>query len=316
MSVAGDVLGQKIRILVLEGGGAKGPFEVGVLETLEKKTGKKVWELFDLVITTSIGSVIGSVMCTGVYRAREFNYILTDEIPNIFDKRFLRVPIYDRSKYSKLLKKHVENKIGKPLKMSDMKTMFAHTSTNMCDGLNHFFKSWKDDEGDELVSESVPRSFAAPYFFGQINDPKRKAVWLDGGCGAENLPLWEALVEAYRRGWLPAHKTHILAIGSGRAKYWLDYEEASKGNALQRTWRAVRYFNSYSKGSLARNQSTMVQVRNVKALAEVHPNLSFQFIDWSNMPKKLDKMDNVKARYEYRNRGKLAGEDIDLQPFV
>jgi hypothetical protein len=47
----------------------------------------------------------------------------------------------------------------------------------------------------------------------------------------------------------------------------------------------------------------------------VTPNLTCQFIDWPDMPKRLNKMDNVKARFEYYKKGLEDGKKIDKSLF-
>jgi hypothetical protein len=61
--------------------------------------------------------------------------------------------------------------------------------------------------------------------------------------------------------------------------------------------------------------STKEQVGNLKAIADVTSNLTFQFVDWIDMPKRLDKMDNVRARFEYYEKGLEDGKTIDCKLF-
>jgi hypothetical protein len=55
---------ERIKVLVIEGGGIKGFFPVVILNYLEKKTGKPISELYDVMAGTSIGSVITSLLST------------------------------------------------------------------------------------------------------------------------------------------------------------------------------------------------------------------------------------------------------------
>lgn len=305
-------------IIVLSGGGAKGLFEVGVLQRLEERAGDFIANIADAMVSTSIGAVNTSLFATKEYSAKEISEIMLREIPKVFKKRF-NLPINDREEYGKLYSEYIEQRVGKKLLLGDVdkNVHVVMTTTDMCDGLNHFLKSDKEDEANKPIIDIVYKSFAAPYFFGQINDPIKKSILLDGGCGIENLPLWQAYVEAWKRGWFKrGHQTHILAVGCGSSKFWVDYKEGSKGGSLRQTIRAIRYFNSITKGSLARNQSSAVQVRTMESLSQFQPNFSFQFIDWPTvMPKKLDKMNNVKARYEYYRTGLECGGKIDLDLF-
>jgi len=311
---------QKHVIFVMEGGGAKGPFEIGVIETIETKLGKMCADIVDAFVTTSIGTVNGGILATKTMWAYEIAKLMLEKLPWIFKKNFLQLPIYDRNRYIKLYEEVVEKRFGKKILMKDVddKTHFIVTSTNMCDGLNHFFKSDKEGEKELPITDVTCKSFAAPYYFGQINDNVDRSIWLDGGCGVENMPLWQAYVEAWRRCWFnDGHHTHILAIGCGYSKFWIDYEDGSKGNMLQQTIRAIRYFNSIISGSLARNQSVAVQVRTMKALSNAQSNFSFQYVDWPGvMSSKLDKMDNIDARFEYYETGKKVGDLVDLSKLI
>lgn len=306
-------------ILVLQGGGAKGPFEIGVLETIEKKTGKKIADLTDAIVATSIGAVNGSLLSSKIMTSEEIAKAMIKKLPWIFRKRFLAPPMYSRKKYATLYREYVEKIAGKELKLGDIdkNVHFILTSTNMCDGLNHFIKSDDEKDKDMNVIDATYRSFAAPLYFGQINDPKTKSIWLDGGCGIENLPLWQAYIEAWKRGWFnEGHSTHILSIGCGAKKFWIDYDKGSKGGILLQTIRAINYYNSIINGSLAGNQAAAVQVKNMEALSNFQKNFSFQHIDWPGaMSKKLDKMDNTKDRRVYYETGKKAGEAVDLSKF-
>ena len=52
----------KFRVLVLDGGGSKGVYTIGVLKELELKLGGLLYEHFDLIYGTSTGSIIASLI--------------------------------------------------------------------------------------------------------------------------------------------------------------------------------------------------------------------------------------------------------------
>lgn len=58
------------RILTLDGGGMKGIIEVELLEQIENATGRKIVELFDWIVGTSVGGVIAAAL---VYGKKEDN---------------------------------------------------------------------------------------------------------------------------------------------------------------------------------------------------------------------------------------------------
>ena len=55
---------ERIKVLVVEGGGAKGLYALRILNYLEKKTGKPISELYDVMGGTSIGSLLVSLLST------------------------------------------------------------------------------------------------------------------------------------------------------------------------------------------------------------------------------------------------------------
>ncbi len=53
------------RILFLDGGGIRGLIQIEILAQLEKKTGRKVTELFDWIVGTSTGAVVALALVYG-----------------------------------------------------------------------------------------------------------------------------------------------------------------------------------------------------------------------------------------------------------
>ena len=64
-----------LNILVLDGGGSKGVYTIGVLKELELKLSKPLCESFDLIYGTSTGSIIAALIGLG-YKIRILNYSL------------------------------------------------------------------------------------------------------------------------------------------------------------------------------------------------------------------------------------------------
>ena len=54
-----------LKVLVLDGGGSKGVYTLGVLKELELKLGGKLYEHFDLMYGTSTGSIIAALIGVG-----------------------------------------------------------------------------------------------------------------------------------------------------------------------------------------------------------------------------------------------------------
>jgi patatin-like phospholipase/acyl hydrolase len=52
-------------VLALDGGGAKGFYSIGVLDEIEKNTGHRIAESFNLIYGTSTGAIIAALLARG-----------------------------------------------------------------------------------------------------------------------------------------------------------------------------------------------------------------------------------------------------------
>jgi len=300
-------------ILVLEGGGAKGPIHVGELEVVEAQLKHKLVDFIDLFATTSIGGVEASVYATGRLWVSDFWKFLEPNLKKIFTaKRPWSIPRFDWKNYLNLYVEHV----GKKILFGDVKSKFMFTTVDLLSGRNAFPKSWHKGNAQMSMPILVHRTFAAPFFFGGVYDKNNYAIWSDGGTGFFNLPLLEAYAQARSFGWLEkGHKTHILALGTGRKKYRLDFKKEFKKGPIGRMKAEVQRFMSKDSGGMARATSAITQISTMRKIVKSYDNLTFQWVDWCPMPKKLDKMANWKARNLYYEKGLKLGAEIDTTPF-
>jgi len=71
-----------IKILSLDGGGAKGFYTLGILREVEAAVGKKLHEHFDLIFGTSTGSIIATLLATG-HSVDEIHELYKKHVPPI-----------------------------------------------------------------------------------------------------------------------------------------------------------------------------------------------------------------------------------------
>ncbi len=298
---------KKKRILQLDGGGAKGVIQIAVLSEIEKRTGRKVSDIFDLIVGTSVGSIIGGSLATGKMSAQNFKELMCKSLPKAFKKRFPRnFRIFTKTKYSrKPLVKLLEQELGKYTLMRECKTKFVCTSVCVNDGKNHYFKSWEDKDSKLGLIDVINRSYAAPYFFGAIDDPKEQKTWLDGGTGNSNCSLHEALIEAYKLDWIDT-PISILSIGTGYQAYNIPFKKSKRWKNI----RDILFFMMPGDGGLARNQSTNTKILLLNTISKELSNLTFQRLD-KRISKKIDKMDGVKYIDEYLRIGESIAKEID-----
>lgn len=294
------------RILVIDGGGAKGPIAATVLDNIVREVGREIPAEFDLVWGTSVGGIIGGILSTGRMRMSEFYPVFLDAIPNVFTPQFY-IPLignkYSRKTIDDLTRQHV----GGEFKMKHCETKFCCTSVNMVDGRTHFFKSWEDKDGEMTLLEAISRGYAAPYYFGSIKDKAGNAVWLDGGTGNMSSPTVEAYVEACRQGWIGREHVHILSIGCGTSPYSMPYKKA----AGYKAFRQIYYYMSPMDGGLARRQCDLTNEEVLHGIADTSEGFTFQRIEKYDMDPKIDIMDGVKYMSEYIKIGEELSENVD-----
>ncbi|MFH1309409.1 MAG: patatin-like phospholipase family protein [Candidatus Omnitrophota bacterium] len=112
-------------ILALGGGSARGLANIGVLKVFEKHFGRNKMP-FDMIVGTSIGSLIGAAFCTGMpadeleRRAMGFNW------PSMVDLGFYPTGLIKGDKLERIISDMIDNST-----FDDLKVPFALTTTNV-----------------------------------------------------------------------------------------------------------------------------------------------------------------------------------------
>jgi patatin-like phospholipase/acyl hydrolase len=76
-----------VRVLAIDGGGIRGLIPALVLAELERRAGRRVYELFDLIAGTSTGGILACALCApDPLPAEEVAAIYEEEGPEIFDR--------------------------------------------------------------------------------------------------------------------------------------------------------------------------------------------------------------------------------------
>lgn len=283
-------------ILVLEGGGAMGLAQLKFLTRLEQESGKKISDIFDLIVGTSVGSITGGVLSLGM-SANEFYPIFRNGLDDIFKTHWYKFgvlnPKYDRKNFKKLW----DRIFYKPVFLSDVKVPFMCTAVDRADDTNFYFKSWKDKYSNWDLSYVIQASFAAPYYFGQLVDYNHKRIWFDGGVGIANCPLDQAYTETESLGWGNVKKCFTV-VGCGLRP---DVNRDAKFNKYrkQNVWGQIMDFVSPMSGGIARKQATKDVISRYNIIERFDDNLELRYVNVvSNVGSIDDVSENTKIQLE------------------
>jgi hypothetical protein len=201
--------GGDVRILCLNGGGARGLFTISVLAEIERiieaktsKTGVKAGDYFDLIAGTSIGGILALGLASGK-SARELEAVFRSHAPEIFPPqkfpklfsgfrkklRLARRPLYD----SAPLEKTIAEMVGKNTTFDDLNRRVIIPTVNLSTGKPQFFKTPHNPDftrdGRLLLLDAAMATSAAPTYFAPHYCKQLDAYFADGGLIANNPAL-------------------------------------------------------------------------------------------------------------------------------
>jgi predicted patatin/cPLA2 family phospholipase len=210
--------GKHFNILVLDGGGSKGVYSIGVLKELELKIGKPLCESFDLIYGTSTGSIIAALIGLG-YKIHEIESLYLELIPKIMKSR-------SKSGKSKALEIEGKKIFGER-KFDDFKTDIGIVALNFDTQMPLIFKtniqqahgmqqSFKPGFGCTIETAVRCSSAAYPFFNKMriITENHGEIEVVDGGFIANNSTLY-SMIDAYKSLGVNEQDIHILNVGVG-----------------------------------------------------------------------------------------------------
>jgi patatin-like phospholipase/acyl hydrolase len=221
---------RKNRVLCLDGGGTRGIIEATILTYIEETTGKQIYELFDIVICSSTGTIIGAGLCydrpliestsqtpSRPYTAKEMGQFYRDEAPNIFSGYIyssvygLRGTQYSDDPARKVYAEYT----GKTL-LSEARTKFIATTQDLSSYSPHVFSSEVAKQGTKYATLDlvtvIRTATAAPTFFDPI--VIEQTSHCDGGI-TNNNPAEIGILEACEQLGLSPHELLVLSLGAG-----------------------------------------------------------------------------------------------------
>lgn len=228
----------QFRILSIDGGGIRGIIPALVLAEIERRTGKRIHQLFDLIAGTSTGGILALGLAKpnnagrAQYTARDLVQLYETEGRRIFSRSMLHQLL---ALGNLLDKKYPNEPIEAVLKeyfgdvwLSEALTNVLLTSYEIELREAFFFRSYRAKEDESynfLMRDAARATSAAPTYFepeGIDKEEKRYAL-IDGGMFANN-PAMCAFVDAIREFNRGLDEVFMVSLGTGVQTQALNYQ--------------------------------------------------------------------------------------------
>tara|TARA_E500000318_G_scaffold102506_1_gene106857 strand:- start:1078 stop:2004 length:927 start_codon:yes stop_codon:yes gene_type:complete len=217
---------KKLNILVLDGGGSKGVYTIGVLKELELRLGSPLYKHFGLVFGTSTGSIIAALIALG-FELSKIEELYLSLIPKIMNKNSKRgrsralkeeaLKIFGSQKFDTF-----KTNIGiVALNFETQMPLVFKTDIQLAHGMKQSFKP-----GFDCTIETALRCSSAAYpFFEKVKiktENHGEIEVVDGGFIANNSTLY-SMIDAYKALNYDESNINLLNVGVGH------YVENSSG---------------------------------------------------------------------------------------
>jgi uncharacterized protein len=226
-----------VRVLSIDGGGIRGLIPALVLTELERRAGRRVFELFDLIAGTSTGGILACALCApDPLPAQELVSLYEDEGPAIFNREvFQRIRSgeglfdekYDAGELDRALERFLADK-----RLADARPDLIVPAYNMTEPGPYFFKTRKaraEPEKEDFPLSVVARATAAaPTYFEPLE--VNGAALVDGGVFAVN-PAMSAFAEVVR--FQPTAEVLLLSLGTGERTRQRSFDQVKDWGLLE-----------------------------------------------------------------------------------
>lgn len=191
-----------VSILSIDGGGIRGIIPAAFLVDIEKRTGKPICELFDLIAGTSTGGILAAALTVPDARgkpkltAKQAHAAYFEHGPQVFQKSMVRMvaslgglirPIYSPNALDMMLETYLGD-----ARLHSTLTEILVTAYDMTSDTPWFFKTsfaenHRDPVDDPLLTQVVRATTAVPTYFPPLS--MEGHCMIDGGVFAANPTL-------------------------------------------------------------------------------------------------------------------------------
>ena len=232
--------GHCVRVLSIDGGGIRGIIPAMILAEIEKRTGRPISELFDLVVGTSTGSILVLGLTKPDpkhpdiphYTAQQLVELYVQEGQKIFPPgfdAFKNVKRIFSPKYSQRGLEEVLTKYFGDFSLREALTNVVIPAYEIEDRKHFFFESFSGRTNHLFMYEVAMAATAAPTYFPPIRLPmdpedrsKGYAVLIDGGVFANNPAIYALSKASIVR---TSKDILLVSLGTGTVPQSIKFEE-------------------------------------------------------------------------------------------
>jgi len=209
---------KQLRVLSLDGGGAKGFYTLGVLAEIEAMTGKPLHQCFDMIFGTSTGSIIAALLARGE---------TVSEVKALYEKHVPSIMKQGTAKARSRALRSLAGQVFGEANFDVFKTRVGIVATNWADERPIIFKTSMDQaHGSKgsfqpghgcTVADAVISSCSAYPFFERPTITKGNGDVVevaDGGFCANNPTLY-ALADALKLVGGQRDLIRVVSVGVG-----------------------------------------------------------------------------------------------------
>ncbi len=256
----------KYKVLSLDGGGIRGIIPAIILQEIERRTKKRIWQLFDLIAGTSTGGFLAMILTmpnpenknVALYEMEDIINMYREDGKHIFHEpvleRLTEVDDLLRPKYPSEGREKVAKKYFHDAVLEDALTNVFVTSYDIQIRLPVFFinnpkfqrhtgTSFRKLCTDYKMIEAAMATTAAPTYFEPYKLPMRGGfdnddyALVDGAIFANNptaLAIVEAIIYSQNHGEeLHLEDILVTSLGTGALTRRFPYEQAVNWGKLQ-----------------------------------------------------------------------------------
>ncbi len=241
--IGNRVYGNCTRILSIDGGGVRGLVPALLLAEVERRTGRPIFQQFDLVVGTSTGAILALGLTRPsnadarrpAFSAQDLVQLYREQSPQIFPRSFAPLRYVRRIFRPKFSPDDIEGIFEtyfEDVRLIEALTNVAVPAYDIEDNRRLWFRSISSAHGDVLMRDLVRGAIAAPTFFPPARFAVTKRVsakgyvaLVDGALFANN-PSQDALLFGQQLRTQGDRSVLLLSVGTGRSVHKNSFEAA------------------------------------------------------------------------------------------